>query len=81
VTLLDLQEDDIAEIEAVPADLATAKRLQALGIVAGRKLRFIKAAPFSGPLLVEDHLTGARTMIARATAKHIEVRHERSSKT
>jgi Fe2+ transport system protein FeoA len=33
----------------------------------------IARAPFSGPLLVEDVVTGARVMIARDLAENIEV--------
>jgi len=33
----------------------------------------IARAPFSGPLLVEDVVTGARVMIARDLAEKIEV--------
>jgi len=80
VTLLDLDEDETAEIRALPDDPATAKRIRALGLFAGRKVRFVKAAPFSGPLLVEDQLSGARIMIARAMAKLIEVCHAGSTK-
>ncbi len=81
MTLLDLDEDDLAEIRALPEDAATSRRMHALGLFAGRRIRFIRAAPFSGPLLVEDRATGARIMIARAMAKQIEVRHDDAKKT
>jgi Fe2+ transport system protein FeoA len=80
MTLLDLAENDVAEIRALPDDPAAAERLHALGLFAGRKVRFVKAAPFSGPLLVEDPTTGARMMIARSMAKLVEVRDDRSKK-
>jgi Fe2+ transport system protein FeoA len=80
VTLLDVGENEVAEISALPGDAAVTKRMHALGLFRGRKIRFIKAAPFFGPLLVEDEATGARIMIARAMAREIEVRHERATK-
>jgi Fe2+ transport system protein FeoA len=80
MTLLDLDENDVAEIRALPEDGPLTERMRALGLYAGKTVRFIKAAPFSGPLLVEDQATGARMMIARATAKKIEVGDARGKK-
>jgi Fe2+ transport system protein FeoA len=80
MTLLDLDKNEVAEIRTLPADTALIERMQALGLYAGRKVRFIRAAPFSGPLLVEDQATGARLMIARATAGKIEVHDARATK-
>ena len=73
MTLLDLFENEVAEIRALPDDAVAARRMNALGLYVGREIRFIKAAPFSGPLLVEDKASGARIMIARAMAQQIEV--------
>jgi len=44
-----------------------------LGIREGTCLRLISAAPFSGPLLVEDTASGARVMIGRGMAASVEV--------
>lgn len=79
MTLLDLEENDVAEIRTLPVDAAVTERIHALGLYEGKKVRFIKAGPFSGPLLVEDQTTGAKLMIARATAKKIEVGNARPS--
>jgi Fe2+ transport system protein FeoA len=76
MTLLDLRENEVAEIAKLPSDFALCSRIEALGLFTGKKIRFIKAAPFSGPLLVEDELSGARVMIARSTARQIRVHQE-----
>lgn len=44
-----------------------------MGLFEGRKVCVIARAPFKGPLLVEDVITGARVMIARDLARHIEI--------
>ena len=80
MTLLDIEENEVAEISALPEDAAATKRMHALGLFLGRKIRFIRAAPFFGPVLVQDEATGARIMIARAMAGEIEVRHDGSTK-
>jgi hypothetical protein len=36
----------------------------------------VARAPFKGPLLVEDVATGARVMIARDLAEHIEMEND-----
>lgn len=76
MTLLDLFEGDIAVIRALKGDLAQIERLRALGLYSGRRVRFIRSAPFSGPILVEDQISGARVMIARALADNVEVADE-----
>jgi Fe2+ transport system protein FeoA len=80
MTLLDLHRDEIAEIRKLPANAALARRIHALGLFTGRRVRFIRAAPLSGPVMIEDQDSGARLMIARNTAEQIEVRHDRSTK-
>jgi len=62
-----------AAIHALHNDGITKKRIQALGLFEGRRVQVVARAPFSGPLLVEDVMTGARVMIARDLACHIEV--------
>jgi Fe2+ transport system protein FeoA len=73
VTLLELGEGESADIHALHSDGATRRRIQALGLFEGRRVCLIARAPFSGPLLVEDVVTGARVMIARDLAGHIEM--------
>ena len=73
LTLLELGEGETAAIHALHSDEVTRRRMQSLGLFEGRRVCVIARAPFSGPLLVEDVLTGARVMIARDLAEHIEV--------
>ena len=68
-----------AAIQALHNDGVTKKRIQALGLFEGRRICVIARAPFSGPLLVEDVATGARVMIARDLAGHIEMGSDASS--
>jgi Fe2+ transport system protein FeoA len=81
MTPLDLDENDVAEIRALRGDAATSRRMHALGLCTGAKIRFVRAAPFSGPVLVEDQTTGARIMIDRAMARQIEVRRDEAKPT
>ena len=67
---------ETAAIQALHSDGATRKRIQSLGLFEGRRVCLIARAPFSGPLLVEDVVTGARVMIARDLAVNIEVASE-----
>ena len=76
LTLLELSEGETAAIHALHSDGATRKRIQSLGLFEGRRVCLIARAPFSGPLLVEDVMTGARVMIARDLAVNIEVASE-----
>ena len=73
LTLLDLGEGRTAAIHALHSDGVTRRRIQSLGLFEGRRVCVVARAPFSGPLLVEDVVTGARVMIARDLAEHIEV--------
>lgn len=73
LTLLELGEGETAAIHALHSDGPTRRRIQSLGLFEGRRVCVIARAPFSGPLLVEDVITGARVMIARDLAEHIEV--------
>lgn len=73
LTLLELVEGEKAAIRALHSDGPTRRRIQSLGLFEGRQVCMIARAPFSGPLLVEDVITGARVMIARDLAQNIEV--------
>jgi len=79
LTLLELVEGETAAIHALHNDGVTKKRIQALGLFEGRRVCVIARAPFSGPLLVEDVVTGARVMIARDLAENIEVASDGAS--
>jgi Fe2+ transport system protein FeoA len=72
-TLLELGEGGTATIKALHSDGPARRRLQSMGVFEGRKICVIARSPFKGPLLVEDVMTGARVMIARDLAGHIEV--------
>jgi len=74
--LLHLKEGTIAVISKITGGNGMAARMAGLGLYEGKKVRIIQAAPFRGPLLVEDILTGTRTMIGRGIASHVEIRDE-----
>jgi Fe2+ transport system protein FeoA len=73
LTLLDLGDGETAAIHALHSEGVARRRIQALGLFEGRRVCVIARAPFSGPLLVEDVVSGARVMIARDLAEKIEV--------
>ncbi|MBI5526579.1 MAG: ferrous iron transport protein B [Deltaproteobacteria bacterium] len=73
MTLLDLAEGVVAEVVSVGGGKDLAERLQGFGLCAGQKVRVIRAAPFKGPLMVEEVDGGARFMIARDMAGSVEV--------
>lgn len=73
MTLADLKHGQMAEIAEIHAESAERERLNAFGLDCGGRFRLLRAAPFGGPLLIEELLSGARTMIAREVAAHIEV--------
>jgi Fe2+ transport system protein FeoA len=72
-TLLELGAGETATIQALHSDGPTRRRIHSMGLFEGRKVCVIARAPFKGPLLVEDAITGARVMIAQDLAGHIEV--------
>ena len=76
MTLLEVPEGAAAEVVAVRGQAKLAERLRGFGVHVGRRVRLVRAAPFSGPLLLEDTASGARFMIARSLAKHVEVQHD-----
>ena len=73
MTLLELGQGETAAIHALHSDSVAKKRIQSLGLFEGRRVRVVARAPFKGPILVEDVVTGARVMIARDLAEHIEI--------
>jgi Fe2+ transport system protein FeoA len=73
VTLIDFPEGAVVEISALRGGAAFTQRLHALGFFTGSMIRLVKAAPFHGPLMIEDVTTGARIMIGRGMASKIEV--------
>ena len=73
VTLLDLKEGETASILRITGGRHLKARMAGLGIREGKCLKLIRAAPFSGPLLLEDTASGARVMIGRGMAASVEV--------
>ena len=73
MTLLELSEGETAAIRALHGDREARRRIESLGLFAGRRVCVIARAPFSGPVMVEDVVSGARVMIARDLAQQIEV--------
>lgn len=73
MNLLELKEGIVAVISRIGGGKGVATRMTGLGLYEGKKVRVIQAAPFRGPLLVEDVVSGARTMIGRGIASHVEI--------
>lgn len=73
VTLLDLKEGETASILRITGGRHLRARMSGMGIREGRCFRLIRAAPFSGPLLLEDTESGARVVIGRGMAASVEV--------
>lgn len=73
VTLLDLKEGTAATILRITGGRHLRARLEGMGIREGARVRLIMAAPFSGPLLLEDQSSLARVMIGRRMAASVEV--------
>jgi Fe2+ transport system protein FeoA len=48
--------------------------MNSFGLYEGGRVRVVRAAPFAGPLLIEDAGNGARIMAARGMAAQVEVR-------
>lgn len=72
----DLGQGALAVIAGVTGGRGVLARMASLGLYAGKKIRVVQTAPFKGPILVEDVATGARTMIGRKIAAHVEIRNE-----
>ncbi len=74
--LLDLKKGHSAVISLIGGGRGTVARMAELGLYTGRRIRMVQAAPFHGPLLVEDVESGAKIMIGRGIASRVEVEHE-----
>ena len=68
-----MKQGDTAVIDKLNGDKSTSARMSGFGIRKGKQIRMIRAAPFNGPLLVEDVSSGARMMISREMASQVEV--------
>ena len=79
LTLLELKQGETALVTGITGGKTARARMAGFGIHEGKRIRLIKAAPFHGPLLVEDTASGARTMIGRGMAGSIEVSPEEPS--
>jgi Fe2+ transport system protein FeoA len=77
LTLLELKEGDTAVISRISGGKGVLSRMAGLGLHEGKTIRVVQAAPFRGPLLIEDVLSGARTMIGRGVASHVEIRDDK----
>ncbi|HWR67609.1 MAG TPA: FeoA domain-containing protein [Desulfomonilia bacterium] len=73
MTLLDMKVGETAVISTITGGKNLRLRLSGLGIRQGKRIRLVRAAPFRGPLLVEDVTSGARTMIGHGMAGSVEV--------
>ena len=77
--MLELKEGETAFVTGITGGRAARSRMAGFGIHEGKRIRLIKAAPFHGPLLIEDTASGARTMIGRGMAATVEVSPEEPS--
>jgi Fe2+ transport system protein FeoA len=73
VKLDDLKQGTQAIIARITGGRGILVQMASLGLYEGKKIRVVQSAPFSGPILVEDVITGARTMIGRKIASHVEI--------
>ncbi len=78
-TLLELKQGETAVVTGITGGRTARARIAGFGIYEGKRIRMIKAAPFHGPLLIEDTASGARTMIGRGMAASVEVSPEKTS--
>ena len=76
MTLLDLKQGEVAVVTGISGGEQLRSRMDGFGLRQGRSIRLVRAAPFRGPLLVEDLASGARMMIGRGMAASVEVRDE-----
>ena len=77
MALLELKGGDTAVISRISGGKGVLSRMAGLGLHEGKTIRVVQAAPFRGPLLIEDVLSGARTMIGRGVASHVEIRDDK----
>ncbi len=71
--LPELKQGDIAVVDRLNGGRKMRARMDGFGIREGKRIRLLRSAPFSGPLLVEDLSSGARIMIGRGMAEQVEV--------
>jgi Fe2+ transport system protein FeoA len=71
--LSDQKQGALAIIAGITGGKGILARMTSLGLHVGKKIRVVQTAPFRGPILVEDVVTGARTMIGRKIASHVEI--------
>lgn len=71
MTLVDLKVGQTAVITSVGCEMGLKKRLSALGVFLGVKIKIIRYAPFNGP--VEIFVRGYNLAIRKTQAKKILV--------
>jgi Fe2+ transport system protein FeoA len=79
LNLLELKQGDVAVVNKLTGGRQMKARMDGFGIREGKRILLVKSAPFNGPLLVEDLTSGARIMIGRGMAEHVEVCPEKPS--
>jgi len=80
MTLDKAKEGSTVKIKGFLDDGYIPARMSGLGIMKGAVLKIIRAAPFGGPLLVEDSICGGRVMICKGIASRVKVEIEKSEK-
>jgi Fe2+ transport system protein FeoA len=71
--LLDLKNGNIGIIHTITGNKGMRARMAGLGLYEGKRVRVVQTAPFNGPLMIEDVLSGAKVMIARDIASRVIV--------
>ena len=76
MTLLDIKAGAEAKVFAIHGGRHFVERLNSFGFYDGVAIKLIRAAPFHGPLLIENIESGARIMVGRGMAAKIEIRND-----
>ncbi|MFA6034635.1 MAG: FeoA family protein [Myxococcota bacterium] len=73
MTLIDAKPGADIRVDGFDGGMEFAERMHGYGLWEGKLFKVIKAAPFNGPILIEDTKSGARIMIGRGIAARVEV--------
>ncbi len=73
MTLKDLRQGHTAVIRRLAGGRGFIQRLNGFGLHPGSRIALLRAAPFQGPLLLEDLRSGTHIMVGRGMADRIEI--------
>ena len=74
MTLTDLNKKMIAEVSGFTGAPSLMLRLAKVGLRSKQRIRLLRAAPFQGPLLIEEMSSGGKMMVAKNLAENVLVR-------